>query len=460
MAHVVVGLGNPGSKYRGTRHNVGQRVVDRLAERLDASWRESGDLHLARARWRDETIELVKLQSFMNVSGPVVARALRKLHAKPPDLILVYDDIDLRLGVVRTRMKGSHGGHNGVRSVMEALGTSDLRRVKIGVGRPDHKDDVVDHVLTRFEGDEAATMDRAIDQAVDEVLTLVSGVTPTSSAGAPVVAAPAIPVYPPLHERVVEFFRERHIVWWNAQGASRNVVASQLACVNHLEPVRLDRALALALARTLVPGAVDVIPVEDGFLTYEWIGGENYLGEAGWTLAARGRNATALDALMIVVQPDSTQALVAFEWKLSEAYPVGLSVATSRKGTSRIETYRGLLDDADSPIRHGDHARLFYEPFYQLMRQTLLLSQMARHAEFGASTWRHVHVVPETNRELRTRVTSPALAGAESMSTAWQSVLVHPDRYRMVTPSDVVAGLPAGPAWSDWRQWLRDRYDT
>ena len=85
MDHVVVGLGNPGPKYRGTRHNVGQRVVDRLAERLDASWRESGDFDLAQARASDQSLALVKPRSFMNVSGPVVARALRKLHAKPPD---------------------------------------------------------------------------------------------------------------------------------------------------------------------------------------------------------------------------------------------------------------------------------------------------------------------------------------------------------------------------------------
>ena len=458
MAHVVVGLGNPGPKYRGTRHNVGQRVIDLLAERLDASWRESGEWHLARGRWRDETVELVKPQSFMNVSGPVVAAALRKLHAKPPDLVLVYDDIDLPLGVVRVRMKGSAGGHNGVRSVIGAVGTSDIRRVKIGVGRPDRKDDVVDHVLTRFHGEEAKIIERAIAEAADTVLALVAGDPPVPAAGAP-PAAPVLPVYPPLQERVVEFFRQRHIAWWSDHGPSRNVVSSQLACVNHLEPARLDRALALAVTGHLVPGAVEVVPVDDGFLTYGWIGLENYLGERGWTQDGRGRNATALDALMIVTLPDSSRVLVGMAWKLSEAYPVGLSVATSRKGTSRIETYRPYLDDEDSPILRGDHARLFYEPFYQLMRQTLLLSQMARHREFGASTWLHVHVVPETNRELRTRVTSPALAG-EDMSAAWRSVLVHPDRYRLVTPSEVIGDLSPGAPWTEWRHWLRDRYGS
>jgi peptidyl-tRNA hydrolase, PTH1 family len=179
MAHVVVGLGNPGPRYRGTRHNVGQRVVDRLAETLGVAWRESGPALVARGRWKDQPLDLVKPQSFMNVTGPPVAATLRRLRAKPADLVLVYDDIDLPLGTVRTRMKGSHGGHNGVRSVIEALGTSDLRRVKIGVGRPPSKDDVADHVLTRFQPDELTAVNAAVAEAVERVLALVE--TPAAS---------------------------------------------------------------------------------------------------------------------------------------------------------------------------------------------------------------------------------------------------------------------------------------
>jgi PTH1 family peptidyl-tRNA hydrolase len=95
------------------------------------------------------------------------------LHAKPLDLILVHDDIDLPLGIVRTRMKGSHGGHNGVRSIIETLGTSDLRRVKIGVGRPTSKEEVADHVLTRFDPEELSTVDAAVAEAVARVLALI-----------------------------------------------------------------------------------------------------------------------------------------------------------------------------------------------------------------------------------------------------------------------------------------------
>lgn len=173
MAHVVVGLGNPGSEYRDTRHNVGHWVVDALAQQLRATWRRDGQASVAQAQWRGDTIYLAKPHAFMNVSGPPVAGVLRRLHADATDLILVYDDIDLPLGAVRVRVKGSHGGHNGVRSVIEALGTSDIRRVKVGIGRPEHKGQVADHVLSTFDDDERPVIDQAVTEAVERVLALI-----------------------------------------------------------------------------------------------------------------------------------------------------------------------------------------------------------------------------------------------------------------------------------------------
>ncbi len=175
MAHVVVGLGNPGPEYRDTRHNMGQRVLDHLAagDLRAGRWLRDDHTLLAEGRWRGETVRLLKPLAFMNVCGPVVARALRRHDADPRDLILVYDDIDLPLGAVRLRMKGSHGGHNGVRSVIDALGTSEICRVKVGIGRPDHKGDVPDHVLTVFEADELPAVDTAVTEAARRVLTLL-----------------------------------------------------------------------------------------------------------------------------------------------------------------------------------------------------------------------------------------------------------------------------------------------
>jgi PTH1 family peptidyl-tRNA hydrolase len=174
VAHVVVGLGNPGAEYRDTRHNVGQRVLDHLARHvLGVPWRRDGPMIRARGRWGGAPIALIKPLAFMNVCGPVVAEALRRHRAGPEDLILVYDDLDLPLGTVRVRLKGSHGGHRGVRSVIEALGTQEFRRVKVGIGRPARKEDVVDFVLTPFAPEEWPTVDAAVAAAAERVLALI-----------------------------------------------------------------------------------------------------------------------------------------------------------------------------------------------------------------------------------------------------------------------------------------------
>ena len=174
MAQAVVGLGNPGPEYRSTRHNLGQHVADLLARALHKRPTRQGQALVARGDWQGETLYLVKPLTFMNASGPPVAVIAQRLGLSPADLIVVYDDIDLALGVVRVRMKGSHGGHKGVRSIIEALGTDELRRVKIGIGRPQHRDQVTDHVLTRFTPEESPLIEAACQEAANRVLELVA----------------------------------------------------------------------------------------------------------------------------------------------------------------------------------------------------------------------------------------------------------------------------------------------
>jgi peptidyl-tRNA hydrolase, PTH1 family len=177
VAQAVVGLGNPGSEYRDTRHNVGQRVIDALAHMLHARFERDGGHQLAQARWRGETVHLVKPRTFMNVSGPTVARICRGLHVGTAELIVVFDDIDLPLGKVRVRMKGSAGGHNGVRSLVASLGTDEIRRVKVGIGRPGEpgrdRDRVADHVLSPFFPEELPAIEAACEEAAGQVLKLL-----------------------------------------------------------------------------------------------------------------------------------------------------------------------------------------------------------------------------------------------------------------------------------------------
>lgn len=160
-ALLIVGLGNPGPRYELTRHNAGALAVCRLADRLETRLSRS---FLKRA-WIAKTPRavLARPDSLMNVCGPVVAR-LAKSFGRP---LVVHDDLDLPLGQLRFRTKGSAGGHNGVASVIAHLGTPDFPRLKIGIGRPASKEEVVEWVLSRPEGADRAAFDRAVGKAAD-----------------------------------------------------------------------------------------------------------------------------------------------------------------------------------------------------------------------------------------------------------------------------------------------------
>lgn len=166
---LVVGLGNPGSRYRTTRHNAGFMVADRLAERLDAGWRSCFSGRFSEARDGELRVALLKPETYMNDSGSSVSAALRYFKLEPGQLLVVHDEIDLPLGDVRAKLGGGLAGHNGLRSLADHLRTQDFARVRVGVGRPERGDPrpVVDWVLTPFEPhvDVAGMVERAADCA-------------------------------------------------------------------------------------------------------------------------------------------------------------------------------------------------------------------------------------------------------------------------------------------------------
>ncbi len=161
---LVVGLGNPGERYRGTRHNVGFQVIDVLARRHalnDATdgVRSPADAELLRWRRADGAVLLAKPQTFMNLSGQAVQALGHFFKIELPDLLIVCDDVNLPLGRLRVRAAGSEGGHNGLRSIADALGSIDYARLRVGVGRGDTRRDLADHVLAGFEPDELPGID-------------------------------------------------------------------------------------------------------------------------------------------------------------------------------------------------------------------------------------------------------------------------------------------------------------
>ena len=173
---LVVGLGNPGDKYRGTRHNVGFEVIDLLAARHGLTF-ESAPAEAVLARWRrpDDGVLLAKPLTFMNLSGRAAGDLLRFYKVPIEELLVVTDDVNLPLGRLRARGSGTEGGHNGLRSVAEQLGTVDYARLRIGVGRGDMRRDLADHVLARFEPDEHPVALEAIARGADAVETWIAG---------------------------------------------------------------------------------------------------------------------------------------------------------------------------------------------------------------------------------------------------------------------------------------------
>jgi PTH1 family peptidyl-tRNA hydrolase len=170
---IVVGLGNPGTRYAGTRHNVGFAVVDLLAESPWASRFQSRfQADVAEAIEGPHKVFLVKPETFMNLSGQSVRKVMDFYHTPLPDLLVVCDDINLPLGKLRARARGTHGGHNGLRDIQNHLGTTEYARLRIGVGAPE-EDDAVDHVLGRFRPTERPIIDEAVRTAAQAVLVWV-----------------------------------------------------------------------------------------------------------------------------------------------------------------------------------------------------------------------------------------------------------------------------------------------
>ena len=172
---LVAGLGNPGAKYRGTRHNVGFEVMDLMARRHGLVF-ETAPADALQTRWRrpDDAVVLVKPLTFMNVSGQAILALAHFYKVSLADVLVVTDDVNLPVGRLRLRATGTDGGHNGLKSVAEHLATIDYSRLRIGVGRGDLRRDLADHVLARFEPDEESGIEAAVARAADAVETWVS----------------------------------------------------------------------------------------------------------------------------------------------------------------------------------------------------------------------------------------------------------------------------------------------
>jgi PTH1 family peptidyl-tRNA hydrolase len=170
---VLVGIGNPGERYQNTPHNVGVGVLDAMVERLDLTWSVHDDVALAHGKLNGKTILLAKPQTYVNNTGKCLKELSEALGFRAEDCVLIQDDIHLPLGKLRSRARGSDGGHKGVRSVLVTFQTDEFRRLKIGVAPTGPPPSAAEYLTTPFTAEAAATIDPAINAAVDRLLSML-----------------------------------------------------------------------------------------------------------------------------------------------------------------------------------------------------------------------------------------------------------------------------------------------
>jgi hypothetical protein len=231
----------------------------------------------------------------------------------------------------------------------------------------------------------------------------------------------------------LDYFERYSIIWWSDD--SRNiptghVLSSQVACINHLFWLRDRKDAALSVAKRIDPDIVDVEKMDSGYVEFEVIGKRNYLGERSHE---RGANATAFDAAMVGVKRNSKKLFIAIEWKYTESYG-----KDCKYKPARAEIYDPLMDREGSPIQVDNKEAVYYEPYYQLMRQTLLAWKIVNAKEDdGYDDYTHVHVIPDGNKQLVDVNRSPNLP-KDNLKDAWKSVLVEPEKYNIIDPKELL----------------------
>jgi hypothetical protein len=250
------------------------------------------------------------------------------------------------------------------------------------------------------------------------------------------------------------YFERNKISWWKDEGKKNlptgHLLSSQVACVNHLFGLRDSQPGATALLRALDRTIETAEIVDDGYVEFEFIGERQHLKEKSFT---RGAHCTSVDAAMIGRRMDGQKVLFLIEWKYTEEYN-----GDDLYIPERAQVYDAFIEDADSPFIELEPGALYFEPFYQLMRQTLLGWQLAKHGDHGCTAYAHIHVAPAENNDFHDYVTAPALKG-KTVAEAWRSALKAPQLFTSTTPQALIE--PALTAASfEWAEPLRSRYWT
>ena len=271
---------------------------------------------------------------------------------------------------------------------------------------------------------------------------------------------------PDIRDQAIVYFMRNKIKWHDGrtEKPSNHLCSSQVCCVNFLYPFADKPQALVELLRPIYPKIRQALPIEDDHLVaFEWIGEKNYLKEKmRGDKRTRGAYFTSADAAVLFERTDGLRQMVLIEWKYTESYG-GQYLAVSKSGTSRVDIYRHLVEDSTCPLvmdRVEDFENLFYEPFYQFMRQQLLAHKMEQAREKNAAVVSVLHIEPGLNQEFQ-RITSPGLRGVgNSAVEVWKRLLKNQDGFESVTTERLFGGLGAHPQLQSWWSYILERYST
>lgn len=264
-------------------------------------------------------------------------------------------------------------------------------------------------------------------------------------------------LYSPFKDRILDYFKKNEIAWWSGE-LTNHTLSSQVSCLNHLFPIREDKELVLALAQNIEPEITDVFIIpndkhQSAYIQFEAISTNDFLNEK---IQKRGANCTTIDALIYGQKGDGKKTLIALEWKYIESYGNEDKGAGS-SGEVRKSRYSELIN-ASEQLKNEKQAIFYYEPFYQLMRQTLWLEQMLAHKNsenLKADDYIHVHVIPRENKEL---LEKKYLASQENMEISWRSLLKDQSKYKIMSPKELLEPISLSEERSDLVNYLEQRY--
>jgi hypothetical protein len=272
-------------------------------------------------------------------------------------------------------------------------------------------------------------------------------------------------LFEPIRTDVVEYFKENKVSWWGGKNPTGHTLSSQIACVNHLFQIRKDKDAVLSILKNISSEFKDVLPIvtdkfNPAYIQFESVSDNDNLNEG---VPNRGSNCTSVDALIYAVHNDDSKWLIPIEWKYTEFYDNQnkategcLKDPVNCKGEVRKKRYSDLINNSKQ-LKSANHSCFYYEPFYQLMRQTLWTEQMIKNRNnetLKASDFLHVHVIPSENLDL---LDKKYKCSNQGMEKTWRSHLHDQSKYIIITPEKLLTGINK-KTYKKLLEYLRIRY--